>query len=208
MAASSRLLETDATGTPDARLGDGPGVCATGRAFIQALQRATEARIHLMGHSFGCVVVSSILGGGSFARPIDSVFLAQGALSLWSYASSIPFPATGSGYFHKVIAEGRIRGPLVTTQSRFDTAVGVQYPKASYVSGEVAFDSEELPKYGAIGTLACKACRPKSEPIARCCPQAASMNSSRGEFTTWRPAVSSKKGAAAREHITTSTGPK
>jgi hypothetical protein len=37
-------------------------------SFVNALQKATAARktrIHLMGHSFGCVVVSSILGGPS-----------------------------------------------------------------------------------------------------------------------------------------------
>src|SRR5262249_62354305 len=31
--------------------------------FIKALQQASNARIHLMGHSFGCIVVSSILNG-------------------------------------------------------------------------------------------------------------------------------------------------
>ena len=66
-------------------------------AFVNGLQRATSqrgVRIHLMGHSFGCIVISSILGGprgdGTLARPIDSVVLAQGAVSLWSYASDIP----------------------------------------------------------------------------------------------------------------------
>jgi hypothetical protein len=129
-------------------------------SFVNALQKATAARktrIHLMGHSFGCVVVSSILAGpsgdGSFDRPIDSVVLAQGALSLWSFAPSIPFPGAGAGYFHRVTREGRIRGPLVTTRSRYDTAVGVQYPRACVISGEPSFDVTELPKYGAVGTF-------------------------------------------------------
>ena len=127
-------------------------------AFVNSLQRAAPAaRIHLMGHSFGCVVISSILGGpqaaGTFERPIDSVVLAQGAVSLWSYAPQIPIPGVGPGYFHKVLPGGKVRGPLVTTQSRYDTAVGSLYPKASTISGEVAFDVEELPKYGAIGTF-------------------------------------------------------
>jgi hypothetical protein len=129
-------------------------------SFVNALQKATAARktrIHLMGHSFGCVVVSSILGGpsgeGSFDRPIDSVVLAQGALSLWSFAPSIPFPNAGAGYYHKVTRERRIGGPLVTTRSRYDTAVGVQYPRACVISGQPAFDATELPKYGAVGTF-------------------------------------------------------
>lgn len=125
--------------------------------FIRKLQQATPARIHLMGHSFGCVVISSILGGpdakGVLDRPIDSTVLVQGAVSLWSYAAAIPFGGAGPGYFHRVIADGKIRGPLVTTQSRYDTAVGVQYPRASVLAAQVAFDPGEYPKYGAIGTF-------------------------------------------------------
>jgi hypothetical protein len=129
-------------------------------AYVNSLQRATAqrgVRIHLMGHSFGCIVISSILGGpqgdGPLERPIDSVVLAQGAVSLWSYASEIPIPGAGAGYFHNVIPSGKVRGPLVTTQSRYDTAVGQLYPRASAVSAEVSFAADELPKYGAIGTF-------------------------------------------------------
>jgi hypothetical protein len=131
-------------------------------AFVNDLQRATavrNTRVHLVGHSFGTIVVSSILGGprcdGLLERPIDSVFLAQGAVSLWSYAESIPYDGAGAGYFHKVIAQGKIRGPLVTTQSRFDLAVGVQYPRACLLGspGEVAFDAPAYPKYGAVGAF-------------------------------------------------------
>src|SRR5260370_391889 len=128
-------------------------------AFVNGLLRATSerVRIHLMGHSFGCIVISSILGGprgeGPLERPIDSVVLAQGAISLWSYASDIPIAGAGPGYFHKVITSGRVRGPLITTQSSHDTAVGRLYPRASAVSTEISFAGEELPKYGAIGAF-------------------------------------------------------
>jgi hypothetical protein len=129
-------------------------------AFVKSLQRATAkraVRIHLMGHSFGCIVISSILGGpqgaGPLERPIDSVVLAQGAVSLWSYASEIPIAGAGPGYFHQIIPSGKVRGPLVTTQSRYDTAVGRLYPRASTVSGEISFVAESFPKYGAIGTF-------------------------------------------------------
>jgi hypothetical protein len=129
-------------------------------SFIKEVQRATagrRTRVHLMGHSFGCVVISSILGGpeaqGPLERPIDSVVLAQGALSLWSYATVIPFAGAGAGYFHNVVVRGKVRGPLVTTQSRYDTAVGVQYPRASVLAKQIAFEEAEFPKYGAIGTF-------------------------------------------------------
>ena len=128
--------------------------------YVNSLQRVTAkrgVRIHLMGHSFGCIVISSILGGpqgaGPLERPIDSVVLAQGAVSLWSYASEIPIAGAGPGYFHRIIPSGRVRGPLITTQSRYDTAVGRIYPRASAVSGEISFVAESFPKYGAIGTF-------------------------------------------------------
>ncbi len=125
--------------------------------FVKRLQRATTAhatRIHLMGHSFGCVVISSILGAsgteGPLERPIDSVALVQGAVSLWAYASEIPFGG-GPGYFHTVVGSGRVRGPLIVTRSRYDLAVNKPYRLASQVSASVSFEAPQYPKFGAIG---------------------------------------------------------
>ena len=42
-----------------------------------------------MGHSFGCIVASATVAGPAaqrvLPRPVDSLFLVQGALSLWAY---------------------------------------------------------------------------------------------------------------------------
>jgi len=122
--------------------------------FIASLQQALPAaRIHLMGHSFGCIVVSSILGGpngkAALPRPVESLVLVQGALSLWGYADSIP-DGTAPGYFNAMVKRGAVRGPIVTTSSIHDTAVGTFYPLAVRLSGQVDF--EPLPEYGGIGT--------------------------------------------------------
>jgi hypothetical protein len=124
--------------------------------FLAALQERTAAlpaRVHLMGHSFGCIVVSAMIGGKDGAqtlpRPVDSVVLVQGALSLWSYCLKIPHLDDTPGYFHRLIAEGKIGGPVVTTRSRYDAAVGRFYPLAAQV-GPQDF-GEDLPKYGGIG---------------------------------------------------------
>jgi hypothetical protein len=91
--------------------------------ILNRLQSASaDARIHLMGHSFGCIVMSSVLGGPGCAaplvRPVDSCVLVQGAMSLWSFSSAIP-PAPGaSGYFRRVLADGKVRGPMVATISK------------------------------------------------------------------------------------------
>lgn len=125
--------------------------------FLVALQRATAGkgtRIHLMGHSFGTIVISGMLGGpnarGPLERPVDSVALVQGAVSLWCYAASIPFPHAGPGYFSRILPDGKVAGPLVTTRSRFDKAVGTLYPLASRVGGSASF-APGLPEFGAIG---------------------------------------------------------
>src|SRR5262249_49920637 len=111
----------------------------------------------LMGHSFGCIVISATLAGpdgrGTLLRPVDSVALVQGALSLWSYCSEIPMARGRAGYFSSIIADAKVAGPLVTTQSEFDSAVGRLYPWAAGVARQVVFAPGELPRYGAVGTF-------------------------------------------------------
>ena len=130
-----------------------------GFSLLRELQSAAApgVRFHLMGHSFGCVVMSATLAGpdaeSELVRPLDSVALLQGALSLWSYAADIPHAPGTPGYFHRIISDRRVAGPLITTQSEFDTAVGRLYPLAAGAARQVHFAPGELPKYGALGTF-------------------------------------------------------
>lgn len=114
-------------------------------------------RMHLMGHSFGCIVMSSTLGGPGAAaplpRPVASCVLVQGAMSLWAYAPNIPFRNKVAGYFAKVLADGKVSGPIATTVSMHDYAVGKLYPWAAGIAGQVAYDVENLPQFGAIGAF-------------------------------------------------------
>jgi hypothetical protein len=124
-------------------------------AFLKRLQTATNARIHLMGHSFGTIVISGMVGGpdarGILVRPVDSVVLVQGAVSLWTYSPDIPLNKAGKGYFSPILTEARVLGPLVTTRSRYDKAVGTLYPLASRLSGSANFAG--YPEFGAIGAF-------------------------------------------------------
>ena len=79
--------------------------------------------------------------------------LLQGALSLWSYCPDIPVADHRAGYFHSLVAEGKVAGPIITTQSQLDAAVGKLYPLAAGVARQVSFAPGELPKYGALGTF-------------------------------------------------------
>jgi hypothetical protein len=121
--------------------------------FLSELQRTCDANVHLMGHSFGCIVVSSILGGpggnGALTRPVNSAVLVQGAMSLWSYAEDIP-DSDKPGYFRQILRRQAVSGPIVTTQSVNDKAVGLAFPAAVGLVGEVDFVAK-LPKFGGIG---------------------------------------------------------
>lgn len=133
--------------------------------FISRLQKTfPKTPVHLMGHSFGCVIVSSILGGRDgrtpLPRPVDSLALVQGALSLWAYADRIKDPIGGTGYFNAAFRHPAVAGPIVVTRSRNDAAVGKAYPFAvALVLSNPDFAPDEeltpasLPIYGGIGTF-------------------------------------------------------
>src|SRR6202522_2567727 len=76
--------------------------------LLSALQAAVPAaRFHLMGHSFGCIVASAAIAGpvGSARgrRPVSTLILVQGAMSLWSFCSSIPARPERPGYLRRVV---------------------------------------------------------------------------------------------------------
>jgi hypothetical protein len=126
--------------------------------LLKALQAAAvDTRVHLMGHSFGCIVVSAMLAGpggkGKLPRPVDTLALMQGALSLWSYCTSIPSVPTRAGDFSPVLGSHTVRGTMFSTQSIHDTAVGRIYPLGAGVARQVSFAPGELPVYGAVGAF-------------------------------------------------------
>jgi hypothetical protein len=133
------------------------------KLLVGLQESAPHARFHLMGHSFGCIVVSAAvagpLGGGGITsrlpRPVQSLFLVQGAMSLWSFADSIPYPPQVPGYFHPVkLDPALISGPVVTTRSRFDRAVGTFFPLGAKVGHDRLLGTP--PEYGGVGAFGIK----------------------------------------------------
>jgi pimeloyl-ACP methyl ester carboxylesterase len=126
--------------------------------LLSALQAAAPAaRFHLIGHSFGCIVASAAIAGPAGSargrRPVNTLVLAQGAMSLWSFCSSIPARPDRPGYFRRVMAEGLVQGPVVTTTSVRDRAVGVFYPLGARAQHQIALVPGQLPVYGGVGTF-------------------------------------------------------
>ncbi len=137
-------------------------------ARLQQLTAQRKVRFHVMGHSFGCVVMSALAAGKAGSqrvRPLDSMLLVQGAFSLWSYCKSIPSAPKEAGYFQRLLAEGAVAGPIVVTQSEHDSAVGRLYPLAAGVAGQVAM-AQDLPKYGAVGTWGLQGTGVEAVPLA------------------------------------------
>ena len=138
-------------------------------------QAAPDARFHLMGHSFGCIVVSAAISGpltqgtitSRLPRPVNSLFLVQGALSLWSFAERLPFPPNAPGYFRPIaLAPAQVSGPIVTTRSTFDRAVGKFFPLGARLGRELLLgDGAELPEYGGVGTFGIQGAGGLDQPL-------------------------------------------
>ncbi|CCQ67547.1 hypothetical protein CWATWH0402_765 [Crocosphaera watsonii WH 0402] len=133
--------------------------------LLKKLQNKTSEQVgfHLIGHSFGTIVVSAMVAGtennNKLVRPVNSLTLIQGAVSMWSYCESVPKRKNLSGYFYPLIADKKVAGPIVTTQSQYDRAVKTAYPIAGKIGltilGEdidFAVNSVDYPEIGGIGT--------------------------------------------------------
>lgn len=126
--------------------------------LLRSLQAAAPAaRFHLMGHSFGCIVVTGAVvgppGGSGPVRPVESLFLVQGALSLWSACPDVPYQPGSPGYFSRLVGNGMVRGTIGTTRSAKDTAVGTLYPLGARIKQQLLLDDPGFPEYGGVGTF-------------------------------------------------------
>jgi hypothetical protein len=102
-------------------------------------------RIHLVGHSFGCRVVTAA-AAASTTDEIESMSLLQAAFSHNGFSKSM------NGFFRSVVDNHRIKGPIIITYTPNDRAVGIAYPVASRLAGTVASafgDADD--KFGGLG---------------------------------------------------------
>ncbi len=115
-----------------------------GRGAVNALlgklrEEKPQVRLHVVGHSFGCrVVTAAVTGKASEPKNfVDSMSLLQGAFSHFSFSSR--FDDSGkTGFYRNLIDEHRVRGPVIITHTRADKAVGMAYAIASRAAGQIA----------------------------------------------------------------------
>lgn len=130
-----------------------------------------DIKIHLLGHSFGARLVSYSLSGlpdsvASGKSPVKSLFLLQGAFSHFAFADKLPFDANRKGDLAGMAK--RVDGPLVTTHSLKDAAVGTAYPLASLVNREDAAAADDATfRWGAMGHDGAQAVNATEKPLGK-----------------------------------------
>lgn len=125
------------------------------RAAIAAVQeRFHAARVHLVGHSFGCkVVLAAVAGPGTpLTRPVQTVVLLQGAVSHEALASRVSGTELPGGY-QAALDPRRVSGPIVATFSRLDKACCDCYPLGSRLAGHVGELEGLFDRYRALGAV-------------------------------------------------------
>jgi hypothetical protein len=126
-----------------------------GPMLARLASAAPGLRVHLMGHSFGARLVSYALTGlpataARGATPVKSLTLIQGAFSHFAFARPTPCKAVSAGALSGVV--DRVDGPLLSTFSAADRAVGWWYPAASMLAHQNAEAMADLTyEWGGMG---------------------------------------------------------
>jgi len=130
-----------------------------GRGVVNMVLRklqdeAPNVRVHLVGHSFGCrVVTGAVTGDATTSRNfVSSMTLLQGAFSHYSFSPSYD-KSNKPGFYRNLVTESRVKGPVLITHTRADKAVGLAYAIASRLAGQMASavgDSND--PFGGLGS--------------------------------------------------------
>ena len=94
-------------------------------------------RLHLIGHSFGGRLVTAAANALPAANTIETMLLLEAAYSHYGLARDWD-GAGHDGAFRSVVSAPKIKGNILITHSVNDTAVGLAYPLASSLMGQVA----------------------------------------------------------------------
>jgi predicted alpha/beta hydrolase family esterase len=123
--------------------------------LLEGLLTGSKARVHLIGHSFGCkVVMTAICKPLSLKRPVESVLLLQPAVSQYAFAAKVPERDVPGG-FANALNRDRVRWPIMVTYSANDVALTKLFHIAVRRHddlGELQFAGAGSPShFGALG---------------------------------------------------------
>lgn len=125
-----------------------------GRGVAPLLERVledSEARLHLVGHSFGARVVLSAMATQKAPRKAHSMLLLQPAVNRWCFAHEVIGRGIPGGY--RPVLD-RVERPIVTTYSRYDKPLHEAFHLA--VRGSSLGEPDiaavgDVERYGALG---------------------------------------------------------
>lgn len=109
-------------------------------------------KVHLIGHSFGGRLVTATVAGSNDAAllPVATLSLLQAAFSHYGFAKK--WDNSHDGFFRRVVTGKAVAGAAIITCTANDKAVGLAYPIASLLAGQVAAGiGDKDDKYGGIG---------------------------------------------------------
>lgn len=115
------------------------GVKAVAPMLKELRGNHSDLRLHLIGHSFGGLLVTSAAWGGKGAEPaipVSTLSLLQAAFSHNGFAED--FHDDEDGRYRSVLEDSRVVGPIIVTHTHNDKAVGIAYALASRFSREDA----------------------------------------------------------------------
>jgi len=104
-------------------------------ALVHDLLAASNAPLHLVGHSYGAKVVLSALAGARLPRPVSSALLLEPAVSHLCFAAQSPING-GKGGYHDVLST--IEDSIVMTYSAHDFPLHEIFHHALQRPGDVA----------------------------------------------------------------------
>jgi len=84
--------------------------------LLSALLLGTPARVHMVGHSYGCKVMGTAASKVLDSRQITSFLMLQPAINHYAFASDVGDGRVGG--FHSVLA--KVKKPILSTMSRND----------------------------------------------------------------------------------------
>jgi hypothetical protein len=132
--------------------------------LLRRLLETSDARVHLLGHSYGAkVVLAAASSGGDLPRKVDSMLLLQAAVSHLCFAEKLPGTGRAGGYRNVL---NRVNKPILSTFSANDRALTKEFHlflRRDDDVGEVQIAAAGEPpnKYAALGGFGPRGCGEK-----------------------------------------------